>query len=304
MTQQQLTQTEFNPQMAAQGPATTLPAGRQDMFTLAPKTLAEAMEYANIIADSGMVPKNFHGRPADVLVAVQMGAELGLPPTQALQNIAVINGRPSVWGDAVLAIVKASPLCEYLREYFDTETGIATCVTKRLGDDEEVVRTFSYEDAKRAGLWGKQGPWTQYPQRMTQMRARSWAVRDAYPDLLRGIAVREEQVDKVEKDVTPAPQAKPASRTEGLMNRLKKEPAREPAQDVQQAAVDLVMDQINRAVTEEQLQEAGAQAKDLPEHAQDKARQAYKRKLDELRAAGDVPPEHPIDCDPETGEVL
>ena len=91
---------------------------RQDLFTLAPKNLSEAMEYAKIIASSGMVPKSFQGRPGDVLVAVQMGVELGLPPTQALQNIAVINGRPSLWGDAVLAIVKGSPVCDYVREYF------------------------------------------------------------------------------------------------------------------------------------------------------------------------------------------
>ena len=288
MTQQtKVSQTEFNTDEVAQLPVNTMPSNRKDMFTLAPRTLSEAMEYANLIADSGMVPKNFQGRPADVLVAVQMGAELGLPPTQALQNIAVVNGRPCLWGDAVLAIVKASSLCQYVREYFDPLTCVATCVTKRLGDEEEIKRTFSYEDAKLAGLWAKQGPWTQYPQRMTQMRARSWAVRDAFPDLLRGIAVREEQMDNIEKDVTPAQQTKEVNRTDSLLSRLKNASIKDQSQDVELAAIDLVLEKIANATSENQLIEVGEMAKDLPQSAQDKARKAYKDRLHELRFKSD-----------------
>ncbi|MFP3381680.1 hypothetical protein SB767_35775, partial [Bacillus sp. SIMBA_069] len=78
------------------------------------------------------------------------------------QNIAVINGRPSLWGDAVIGLVRASPLCEYVTETDDGET--ATCRVKRVGEEEQ-VRTFSMADAAQAGLKGKQGPWTQYPKR-------------------------------------------------------------------------------------------------------------------------------------------
>lgn len=174
----------------------------QDVFSLAPKSLAEAMEYAKMISDTDMVPKDFKGKPGNVLVAVQMGAELGLPPTQALQNIAVINGRPSLWGDAVLALVTASSECEDIIE--DDDGHQATCTIKRRGKSD-VVRTFSAEDAQKAGLAGKQGPWTQYPKRMRQMRARSFAVRDAFPHLLKGIAVAEEVMDiPQERDITPA----------------------------------------------------------------------------------------------------
>lgn len=177
---------------------------RKDLFTLAPRNLAEAMEYAKLIADTDMVPKDFRGKPGNVLVAIQMGAEIGLPPTQALQNIAVINGRPSLWGDAVLALVTASPECVDIIESDDGHT--ATCTIKRR-NKTDVVRTFSMDDAQLAGLSGKPGPWTQYPARMRQMRARSFAVRDAFPHLLRGIAVAEEVMDipREPRDVTPRP---------------------------------------------------------------------------------------------------
>lgn len=161
-------------------------------FSLTPSSLTEAMEFANILAQSTIVPKEFLGNPGNILVAIQWGLELGLQPLQAMQNIAVINGRPALWGDAVIALVRGSPLCEYVYEEDDGHT--ATCRVKRRGENEQ-VRIYSMEDAKTAGLVGKAGPWTQHPKRMRQMRARAFALRDVFPDVLRGMPVAEELQD-------------------------------------------------------------------------------------------------------------
>src|SRR3990167_2687883 len=88
-------------------------------FSLEPKSLDEAMKYAELIAKSNLVPNDFRGKAADILIAVQMGMEVGLKPLQALQNIAVINGRPCLWGDAIPAIVQASGTLEYFEESYD-----------------------------------------------------------------------------------------------------------------------------------------------------------------------------------------
>lgn len=182
----------------------TAVAESKQSFSLAPQNLEEAFKFAEILSKSKLVPKDFEGSQGNILVAIQWGAELGLQPMQAMQNIAVINGRPSLWGDSVIALVKASPLCEYVVE--DVTDKGATCRVKRRGEPEQ-VRTFTTDDAKAAGLLGKQGPWTNYPKRMLQMRARSWALRDVFPDVLRGMPVAEELMDMpVERDVTPAPQ--------------------------------------------------------------------------------------------------
>ncbi|MCB2251818.1 recombinase RecT [Pseudomonas chlororaphis] len=174
-------------------------------FSLAPKNIDEALKFADYLANSDIVPKDFQRKPANILVAVQWGMELGLQPMQAMQSIAVINGRPSLWGDAVLALARSSPLCEYVTETDDGET--ATCRAKRRGEEEQ-VRTFSMADAKLAGLAGKAGPWTQYPKRMRQMRARAFALRDVFPDVLRGMAVAEEVQDiPTEREVAPGRQA-------------------------------------------------------------------------------------------------
>ncbi|WP_367346490.1 recombinase RecT [Stenotrophomonas bentonitica] len=169
-----------------------LAAQPRQQFDLSPQTFEQALTFCDYLADSDLVPKDFKGKPANCLIAIQWGSELGLKPLQAVQNIAVINGRAALWGDAVIALVRSSPLCEYITESDDGHAAI--CKVKRRGEAEE-IRTFSMDDAKAAGLAGKQGPWTQYPKRMRQMRARAFALRDVFPDVLRGMPIAEEIMD-------------------------------------------------------------------------------------------------------------
>ena len=176
--------------------------------SLVPTTLSEAMQFSEVLSQSAMVPREYQGKPANTLVAIQWGMELGLAPMQALQNIAVINGKPSIYGDALLAMVRADHRCRGVKEYLDGET--AVCLITRShnsGEVEEIERKFSVDDAKRAGLWGKQGPWKQYPQRMLQMRARSLAIRDGFPDVIKGLISVEEAQDMPApmKPVQPQP---------------------------------------------------------------------------------------------------
>jgi hypothetical protein len=155
------------------------------------RSFDELGRFCKAIVNSGLAPKSFNS-PEAVMVAIQHGMELGLAPMQALQSIAVINGKPVIYGDAALALATAHPSFLDIEETTDGTT--ATCVIRRR-DRSAVVRTFSEADAKKAGLWGKSGPWAQYPARMLQMRARGWALRDAFPDALKGLGIREEVQD-------------------------------------------------------------------------------------------------------------
>lgn len=161
-------------------------------FDLSPQSLQEAFSLADRLSKSNLVPKDYIGKPENILVAIQWGMEIGLKPLQSMQNLAVINGRPAIYGDAMIALCLASPQCEYINETF--ENGTATCRAKRKGAPEQ-VRTFSRDDAKKAGLLGKQGPWTQYESRMLQMRARGFACRDVFADALKGMNMVEELND-------------------------------------------------------------------------------------------------------------
>jgi len=185
--------------------------------------------FSTYVAASGLAPKGIQTKEA-IFTAIQMGLEVGLTPMAALQNIAVINGRPSIWGDAQLAIVRSRSDLESFSEWYEsggkrlarnpatyTDDTCAVCEVKRRGF-EPVQMSFSVSDAKLAKLWGKEGPWSQYPFRMLRFRARSFALRDTFGDALKGMRSVEEAMDAPAIEVSateiPPPQflppAKPA----------------------------------------------------------------------------------------------
>jgi hypothetical protein len=174
---------------------------------LALATFDDAFRFAKVVAATEFAPKDFRGKPEACMLAIQAGSEVGLSPMQSLQSIAVINGRPSIWGDAAMALVQASPVCEFVREYTegDGDNLVAVCEAKRRGYPAPTVVRFSVADAKKAGLWGKSGPWQQYPARMLALRARGFALRNAFADALRGLVTAEEAMDYP----TPEPAREP-----------------------------------------------------------------------------------------------
>ena len=172
-------------------------------FSLQPQNVTEAMQMAEMLSKSQMIPKNYQNKPQDTLVAMMMGSELGLHPIQALQNIAVINGKPSIYGDAMLALVQNHSAFGGIQESFDEAAQVATCIVWRKNGEKHTV-TFSQADAKQAGLWAKAGPWSQYPKRMMTFRARGFALRDQFADARAGLISREEAEDMPERDMGSA----------------------------------------------------------------------------------------------------
>lgn len=273
---------------------TTLPTSK-GQFSLAPQSLEEAMRFADLLAKSNIVPKDYQGNPGNVLVAVQWGAEIGLPPLQAMQNIAVINGRPSIWGDAMLALVRGSGLLEYINEE-PTDEG-CTVTVKRKGEPE-VVRTFTVEDAKRAGLYGKQGPWQQHPKRMMQMRARAFALRDVFADVLRGVHIAEEVQDMpAERDMGAAevvPEKKPASRAERARAALSNNASATAPTVILDAVVKAIEGAQDNAALNAAAEQAAQLTSEADKAAARKAFAARKKHLASAEGAG---------ANPDTGEV-
>lgn len=173
------------------------------------ETLEQAMKFAEYIQKSSLVPDAYRGKPADIVIAMQYGMELGLSEMQSLQSVAVINGRPSIWGDAVPAVAMSHPDFEDINdpepEGADPEKWKAVCTVTRRGRTPK-TRTFSTQDAKTAKLWGKAGPWTTNPKVMLMNRARAFAVRAAFPDKMKGMITAEEAIDITPERVEPSEQ--------------------------------------------------------------------------------------------------
>lgn len=177
------------------------------LAALVPQDLDQAFRLAQALAGAGdMVPKAYQGQPQMIMAAIARGMEIGLAPMQALSNIAVINGRASLWGDALPALVQRAGHHIDV-EYEGSGDNLCAVATLTRGDSgKKIVRRFSMSDAKRAGLLGKQGPWQSYPQRMILNRARAWAIRDGAADALMGLQAAEETSDygpDSARDVTP-----------------------------------------------------------------------------------------------------
>lgn len=206
MTNEVATRTDTPPRLPA------LQSGGQ-VRPIVPQDFDGAWRIANAVVKAGMAPKEFD-TAEKAMVAILHGLEVGMTPMAALQSIAIVNGRPTIWGDGALALVRGSGKLEHFNEWIegDGDQRIAVCEVKRKGDPTAIRRTFSVHDAKIAKLWEKAGPWSQYPNRMLQMRARAFALRDGFADVLRGLGIAEEVGDyAATPDATPpAPPQPPA----------------------------------------------------------------------------------------------
>lgn len=164
---------------------------------IVPRSFEEAWRVAGALAASGLAPKDINTQEK-CLVIIMAGAEIGMAPFQALQSFAVINGRPALYGDGMMAVARKHGVRVEESIEGTGDAMVASCTVKRPDTGEAITRAFSVADARKAGLWGKAGPWSQYPQRMLGMRARSFALRDGCADLLRGMKMVEEVQDYTE----------------------------------------------------------------------------------------------------------
>ncbi len=175
------------------------------------------MQLATKLASSELIPKSFRGKPQDLFICWAMGYQVGLTPEQSQQCIAVINGKPAMWGDDMLALCMSHKDFDDIEEHpirtkDDTVIGYV-CTVHRKGKKPKTSE-FTLDMAKRAGLLAKGGVWNQYPERMLKLRARGFCLRDAFPDALKGIKPREEVEDYIDADYTVI--ERKGSRTEQL----------------------------------------------------------------------------------------
>jgi hypothetical protein len=167
------------------------------------RSLDDLMRFARMAVAGGAAPKGMSDGAA--AVAIQAGLERGLGILGGLTQGVVINGVFSWRGQGAFALIQNSGLCVAgsLKKWTEGEgedrVGIAEA--HRVGYKAADRRTFSVKDARAARLWGKGGPWTDYPNRQLAWRALGFLARDVFPDVLGGFPIVEEAQDY--KDIPP-----------------------------------------------------------------------------------------------------
>lgn len=271
---------------------------KQNGGAIVPENIDQTWRLATAICKAGMAPKSLDSTEK-VMVAMLHGMELGMTPMASVQSIAVINGTPSLYGDGLLGVIRASGLLEYFKEWTEEVNGVPTafCEVKRKGESERVRRSFSQADAERAGLHEKKGPWTQgYAGRMRLMRARSWALRDTFADVLKGVHCAEEVMDRGElRDVTPEPPAPPKPKA---VEPPPPPPEPEEQPEGEAMTTEELVDHIDAclavATDIETLDETwedrmAALGEEMDAEASAKAREVYDRHVERIDRAGEEP---------------
>jgi len=165
-----------------------------------PQSMEELYKFANLVSATDFAPKDFRGKPDSCFVAMVYGRNLGVGALQSVQNIAVINGHPSVYGTLYWAIIISHPEFEDCVEDVDEEK--ATVTLKRKERSPKTA-TFTWKDAQAAGLASKTDTWGKYRKDMLLWRARHKAGDALFADALKGIAPREVVQDYIEGEVVP-----------------------------------------------------------------------------------------------------
>lgn len=257
---------ECNPEVSSRG--------------LVVKNASDALFAAELFIAGGH--KGFRN-PAEMAMAIIAGASLGMGADQAIQAFAVINGKVCMYGDALPSQMRKT---NELKHHAETPSGSLkdgtrswtveiTRVQKLVnGDFGETTykQTFSIADAKNAGLWGKSGPWTQYPDRMLQMRARAFCVRDSFPDALKGVGVVEEHQDYNQRPpaTNAAPREIDGSRVKGL------------AESIRNAEQPSALQVPDEAVTESDGEYIDTEAEEIVDEPQNELKQSDDGFADEM----------------------
>ncbi|MCB1430816.1 MAG: recombinase RecT, partial [Nitratireductor sp.] len=207
------------------------------VMAIVPRSIEEIWRVAKMVVVGGLAPQSLVGvgdkaKTGDeavsaVSIAIMFGAELGLPPMAALRSMTVINGRPALYGDGLVSVIRRSGKAAYITMGYSETEKIGWCAAKRIDTGEELRVVFSQADAIQAGLWSDQptvrrngrngpyetandSPWYRYPKRMLQWRATGYCLRNLFADVLAGVLTddeaREASGEYVEyEDVNAAP---------------------------------------------------------------------------------------------------
>lgn len=162
-----------------------------------PDSISEAYRTAKALVSSNLLPNSIR-TPEAALAIIMTGAELGLTPMQSCRSIHVIDGKPCLSADLIVGLVKRSAACEFFRLVESTEA-VATYETLRKGEPQPTVMSFTIEQAEKARLTQRRGPWQTYPAAMLRARAATSLARAVYPDVVGGIYETDEA-----HDVAPA----------------------------------------------------------------------------------------------------
>lgn len=183
---------------------------------------------AKSFASSDMVPATYKGKPANVVIALDLANRLGMAPLMVMQNLHIIQGRPAWSSQFIIASINQSGKFTPLRFDFSGAGDDRACIAWAHSKDDGARvdgPSVGVKMAKAEGWWGKNGSkWPSMTDLMLTYRAAAFFGRTYCPEMLMGIyeeneikdfvnAPIETPVTIIEESVNPA-DIKPVPGTE------------------------------------------------------------------------------------------
>lgn len=209
----------------------------------------DRLQHAQVVAQSSLIPDGYRNQPANILWAMDLADALGVPFPQVMQTMVVMRGRMTMSADLMAAIVRRAGHKLRVREQ---GMSVTAALLRRDDPDYEFTVTWDEAKARRAGLWGQRGPWSQYPAQMLRSRAITEVCRQGASDALAGTIYAPEELEDSASPAAPSPAtndpaerahppATPKDRSRALLNQHVAEHGGTPA-EVWQAAQDMGAD--------------------------------------------------------------
>lgn len=173
------------PQPAPSQPKAIVPASHDWQRALEPRDTSGAYGLAKVVVNSRMF--SGYGTPEAAMLVIMAGREFGLGAMASLRSFHVVEGKPTMSAQAMMARCLEHPSCKLFRVIRSKCTHeVAVVEVQRREWSEPEVYTWTMEDAKRAGLAGRQN-WSKYPRDMLINRCVAEAARFTWPEVMAGV---------------------------------------------------------------------------------------------------------------------
>lgn len=162
-------------------------------------TFKLAYQMAQGLAQSTLVPQTFQNNPSNCLIALEQSNRLGISPMAVMQNLYIVQGKPSFSSSFVIGLINASGKydmeLQFDEEEKDGKPYACTCWTTLDGRKVNGIK-ITMDMADKEGWSKKNGSkWVTMPQVMLRYRAASFFARMNCPELSIGLYTKEELDD-------------------------------------------------------------------------------------------------------------
>lgn len=169
-----------------------------DVVKFGDSSVSSMMKLSETLAKSSLIPSALRGKPSDILLIFMMANELGIAPIQAMNGINVIQGKPCISPQLMVALIH-SKIATAIISIDDSKDGVVTCTMARNDKTPGYTSTWDMDRAKALGLTAKDN-WKKQPQTMLKWRAIGDAARTVFPDVIMGLYLPEEMESVPEED--------------------------------------------------------------------------------------------------------